>query len=65
MYQMKEQEKTPEKQLNEVEPRKMVQMNRFAGQKLRYRCREQTYGHLGGKAAGVWGWWCDRFGDWD
>ena len=32
----------------------MVQMNRFAGQKLRYRCREQTYGHQGGKAAG-WG----------
>ena len=38
-----------------VEPRKMVQMNRFAGQKLRHRCREQTYGHQGGKAAGVWG----------
>ena len=35
-----------------VEPRKMVQMNRFAGQKLRHRCREQTYGHQGGKAAG-------------
>ena len=30
----------------------MVQMNRFAGQKLRYRCREQMYGHRGGKAAG-------------
>ena len=30
----------------------MVQMNRFAGQKLRHRCREQTYGHQGGKAAG-------------
>ena len=29
----------------------MVQMNRFAGQKLRHRCREQTYGHQGGKAA--------------
>ena len=28
-----------------VEPRKMVQMNWFAGQKLRHRCREQTYGH--------------------
>ena len=27
-------------------------MNRFAGQKLRHRCREQTYGHQGGKAAG-------------
>ena len=32
----------------------MVQMNQFAGQKLRHRCREQTYGHQGGKAAG-WG----------
>ena len=30
----------------------MVQMNRFAGQKLRHRCREQMYGHQGGKAAG-------------
>ena len=29
----------------------MVQMNWFAGQKLRHRCREQTYGHQGGKAA--------------
>ena len=28
-----------------VEPRKMVQMNWFAGQKLRHRFREQTYGH--------------------
>ena len=27
-------------------------MNRFAGQKLRHRCREQTYGHQRGKAAG-------------
>ena len=36
-----------------VEPRKMVQMNRFAGQKLRHRCREQTYGHQAGKATGV------------
>ena len=35
-----------------VEPRKMVQMNRFAGQKLRHRCREQTYGQQGGKARG-------------
>ena len=35
-----------------VEPRKMVQMNRFAGQKLRHRCREQTHGHQVGKAAG-------------
>ena len=30
----------------------MVQMNWFAGQKLRLRCREQTYGHQGGKALG-------------
>ena len=30
----------------------MVQMNWFAGQKLRQRCREQTYGHQGGKVVG-------------
>ena len=30
----------------------MVQMNRFAGQKLRNRSREQTYGHQGGKVVG-------------
>ena len=48
-----------------VEPRKMVQMNRFAGQRLRNRCREQTYGHQGGKVTGGWGWWCDELGDWD
>ena len=35
-----------------VEPRKMVQMNQFTGQTLRHRCREQMYGHQGGKAAG-------------
>ena len=39
----------------------MVQKNQFAGQKLRHRCREQTYGHQGGKAAvggggGVMNW---------
>ena len=39
----------------------MVQMNRFAGQKLRHRCREQTYGHQGGKTVvggdgGVMNW---------
>ena len=28
----------------------MVQMNWFAGQKLRHRCREQMYGHQGRKA---------------
>ena len=33
----------------------MVQMNWFAGQKLRHRCREQMYGHQGGKAPGVEG----------
>ena len=47
-----------------VEPRKMVQMNRFAGQKLRHRYREQMYGRQGGKAAGGWGWWCDELSDW-
>ena len=26
-------------------------MTWFAGQKLRHRCREQTYGHQGAKAA--------------
>ena len=30
----------------------MVQMNWFAGQKLRHRCREQTYGRQGGKVVG-------------
>ena len=30
----------------------MVQMNRFAGQKWRHRCREQMYGHQVGKVAG-------------
>ena len=32
----------------------MVQMYRFAGQKLRHRCREHTYGHQRGKAVGGW-----------
>ena len=45
-----------------VEPRKMVQMSRFAGQKLRHRCREQTYGHQGGKTTVGWGWWCAESG---
>ena len=35
-----------------MESRKTVQMNWFARQKLRHRCREQTYGHQGGKVAG-------------
>ena len=48
-----------------VERRKMVQMSQFAGQKLRHRCIEQTYGHQGGKSAGGWGWWWDELGDWD
>ena len=45
----------------------MVQMNWFAGQKQRHRCREQTYGHQGGKVVGWWGgeWRCDELGDWD
>ena len=30
----------------------MAQMNQFAGQKLRHRYREQTYGHHRGKVAG-------------
>ena len=30
----------------------MVQMHQFAGQKLRHRYREQTYGHQGGKGGG-------------
>ena len=41
----------------------MVQMNWFAGQKLRHRCGEQMYGHQGGKWQGVG--WCDELGDWD
>ena len=41
-----------------VESRKMVQMNWFASQKQRYRCREQMQGHQGGG-----GW--DELGDWD
>ena len=48
-----------------VEPRKMVQMSQFAGQKLRHRCREWTYGQQGGKTAVGWGWWCAELGDWD
>ena len=30
----------------------MVQMNWFAGQKLRHKCREQMYGHQRGKVVG-------------
>ena len=41
-----------------------VRCNWFAGQKLRHRRREQTYGHQGGKAAAGWGWWRDELGDW-
>ena len=46
----------------------MVQVNQFARQKQRHRCREQTYGHQGGKAVGegvVVMVWCDELGDWD
>ena len=42
----------------------MVQMNWFAGQKLRQRCGEQMYGHQGEKA-GLGGWWWDELGDSD
>ena len=45
--------------------KKNVQKNQFAGQKLRHRCREQTYAHQGGKTAVGWGWWCAELGDWD
>ena len=38
----------------------MVQMNWFAGQKLRHRCREQTYGNQEGEVVGGW---CDELGD--
>ena len=46
-----------------VKPRKMVRMNQYAGQKLRHRYREQTYGHQGGKAAVGGGG--GVMGDWD
>ena len=46
----------------------MVQMNWFAGQKLRHRCREQMYGHQAGKRqeggdGGVMNWviWIDMY----
>ena len=48
-----------------VEPRKMLQMNQFAGHQLRQRCRDQTYGHQGGKTMVGWGWWCAVLGYWD
>ena len=49
-----------------MEPRKMVQMNSFAGQKLGHRCREQMYGHQGGKVVGGVGVGRgDELGDWD
>ena len=37
----------------------MVQMNIFAEQKQRHRCREQIYEHK----RGAWEW--DALGDWD
>ena len=40
----------------------MVQMHQSAGQKLRDRCREQTYGHQGRKVVVVGGV-CDELGD--
>ena len=48
-----------------VEPRKMVQMNQVAGQKLRQRCREQTYGHQAGGNCGGVGMGCAELDDWD
>ena len=45
----------------------MVQVNRFAGQNLRHRCRERTYGPQAGKAGngggGVMNWaiWIDMY----
>ena len=43
----------------------MVQMNWFSGQKLRHRCREQTYGHTKwGKVVLLRGGWWDILGDW-
>ena len=47
-----------------VEPRKMEQMNQFAGQKLR-DVENKLMDTKGGKAVGGWGWWCDELGDWD
>ena len=48
-----------------VELRKMLQMNRFAGQKLRHRCREKNVWTPRGESGRGWGWWCDEFGGWD
>ena len=31
-------------------------MNQFARQKQKHRCREQTYGHQGGKGGGGMNW---------
>ena len=41
----------------------MVQMNWFAGQKLRYICRGQMYGYQGGKGQGGMNWeiWIDIY----
>ena len=39
-----------------MKSRKVVQMNLFAKQKQRHRCREQTYGHQGGKEGGRRNW---------
>ena len=41
----------------------MVQMNGFAGQKLRHRCSDQTYGHQGGKVVGGGG--CGDVMNWE
>ena len=38
-----------------VEPRKMVQMNQFAGQKLKHRCGKR----MGTKGGKLWAWGLD------
>ena len=42
-----------------VKSRKMIQINLFAKQKQRHRCREQTYGHNRGREK-----W-NELGNWD
>ena len=39
-----------------VESRNIVQINLFAKQKQRHRCREQTYRHQAGKGGGGLNW---------
>ena len=49
-------------------PRLQIILQSYTNQdsmKLRHRCREQTYGHQGGKVAGGGAGWWDELGDWD